>query len=343
MAEDHLATVFQHYDLGRPVAARRVEQGFVNDNWIADTTTGRYFVKRRHPDLRQPAVIRAQHRLMARLRAEGFPAPVVFPTTAGQTFLVVGGEFYEVHGYIDGGPYDRDRPAHLAEAATTLARYHTHVQGLRLRPLCRSGHLYSPQTLQANLAALTRAWGADRDAGLTAAVRRLEAHRTDLAARFARHGSLPWLTIHGDYYAGNLLFDGDRIVGVVDYDKARWQPRVVELAEAAIYFASPQPGDFRHLVYPGVLNLAAFARFFQWYGRAVCLQEDEARALPDYVRCIWLSISLQRLLEGGPNPASAQDALSEVLALGDWARENEGEMTGAARSASGKGYLEESP
>jgi homoserine kinase type II len=334
VAEDHLVTVFRHYDLGRPIAARRVERGFVNDNWIADTTSGRYFLKRRHPDLRQPAVIRAQHTLMARLRAVGFPAPVVFPTTAGQTFLAVGGELYEVHGYIDGGPYDRDRPAHLAEAATTLACYHAHVEGLRLRPLCRSDDLYSPQTLQANLAALTRAWGVDRDTGLTAAVQQLEAHRIDLAARFARHESLPWLTIHGDYYAGNLLFDGDRIVGVVDYDKARWQPRVVELAEAAIYFASPHPGDLRHLVYPGVLSLAAFARFFQCYGRAVCLQEDEARALPDYVRCIWLSVSLQRLLERDPGPASARDALDEVLALGDWAQENEGEMTQAALAAS---------
>ena len=172
------------------------------------------------------------------------------------------------------------------------------------------------------VANLIVAWGLGQDPDLAHIVRQLEAHAAGLATRFAGHGQLPHLVIHGDYYAGNLLFEDDRIVGVVDYDKVRWQPRVVELAEALIYFASPRPSHLKHLVYPGFLNWESFTCFLHHYAHAVTLDESEAHTLPDYVRCIWLQISLQRLLEKGSRPPEALEALREALDLGDWARAN---------------------
>ena len=336
--EEELVRVLGYYALGELRAAQRTEHGFVNDNWIVDMGRGRHFLKRRHPDLRQPDLIRAQHGLIERLRQANFPAPTVVPTATGETFLVLGDEFYEIHEYIEGEPYDHDRPAHLGEAALTLGRYHVHIEGFAPQALCDLGELYSPTILSTILTHLTKAWRLDRDSDpstssghrLAQVARQLEAQAADLAARFAGHGALPHLVIHGDYYAGNLLFDGDRIVGVVDYDKARWQPRVVELAEALIYFASPRPGHLKHLVYPGFLDWGPFARFLRSYARAAVLNENEMRALPDYIRCIWLSVSLERLLEKGPRPAEGLrpelaeglEALGEVLALGRWADAN---------------------
>ena len=339
-----LARVLACYHLGEFKAAHRIERGFVNENWDVETTQGRYFLKRRHPHLQQPhapavasAVIPAQHALMARLRQRGFPAPAVVPTANGETLHVEGGEFYEVQEYITGEPYDHSRPAHLAEAAVTLGRYHACVQGFAPRALRNLGELYTPATLKANLSKLVEAWSLQPPTSSfqppTSNLQQLEAHAADLAARFAQHGVLPHVIIHGDYYAGNLLFEGDRIVGVVDYDKARWQARVVELAEALIYFASPRPGHLKHLVYPGFLQWEPFTRFLRHYARVVTLEENEVRALPDYVRCIWLAISLQRLWEKGARPAWACEALHEVLALGDWARANTQRMIEVGRAA----------
>lgn len=331
--EQELARVLAHYDLGELRTARRVEHGFVNDNWVVETTSRPVFLKRRHPHLRRPNIIRAQHALMARLRQASFPAPAIVPTIGGETFLVLDGEFYEVHGYIEGTPYDHDRPEHLQEAAVTLGHYHTCVEGFAPQVLCDLGELYSPTILSTTLAALTTAWGLDRDPDMAQVARQLDAHAVHLAANFAGHGTLPYLVIHGDYYAGNLLFNGDRIVGVVDYDKARWQPRVVELAEALIYFASPRAGHLRYLVYPGFLNWELFVHFLHNYSRAAVLGENEVCALPDYVRCIWLLVSLERLLERGARPAEALEALQEVLALGDWAKANARQMIEASRAA----------
>jgi homoserine kinase type II len=330
--EAGLARVLEPFALGEVVAARQIEQGFVNENYVVETGRGRYFLKRRHPSLRQAEVIRAQHALVGWLSRGGFPAPTLVPKASdGDTLLVLDGQYYEVQEYIEGTPYDHGQPAHLAEAGTVLARYHRLVEPFD-SPVLSGGALYGLRTLRANLRGIARVWRLDRDAALIESFRRLTDHADDLAARFSRHGPLPQLIIHGDYYAGNLLFDGDRIVGVVDYDKASLQPRVAELAEALIYFASPRPGYLQHLVYPGVLCWRPFAGFLRAYSEVVALSEREISALPDYVRCIWLQISLQRLLEAKPRLATEEAVLQEVLTLGDWANDNAARMADIARS-----------
>lgn len=147
----------------------------------------------------------------------------------------------------------------------------------------------------------------------------------------------PNLVIHGDYYAGNLLFAGDRIVGVVDYDKVSWQPRVAELAEALVYFASPRPGDLKYLVYPGVLEWEPFVRFLRGYTRVIALTTEEIQALPDTICCIWFSVSLRRLLEKDSRcPPQASEALREVLALTRWACAHDDRMIAVARKVMSK-------
>ena len=340
-----LNQVLSHYDVGEPCGARPVERGFVNENWRIETPLGTYFLKHYHPSLCHPEIIRAQHALIAHLRRTGFPAPIILPTTGGDTLLELDGELYEIQTYIEGTFYNHERPAHFEEAARMLGRYHACVTGFALPELQHLGELYSPAILRANLAALIEAWEIGRDPNLAQTARQLEAHADDLAVRFAAHGTLPHLVIHGDYYADNLLFElgresAQRIVGVVDYDKACWQPRVVELAEALIYFASPRPGHLKHLVYPGTLEWGAFecflrtyARFLRTYASVVSLAENEIHALPDYVRCIWLQISLQRLGEKETRPSEAAEALQEALTLGDWGKASERRMVETARAA----------
>lgn len=327
-----LERVLDHYALGQLRTAQRVEKGFVNDNWALTTDLGRFFLKRRHPDLRHPHVIRAQHNLAQMLKRAGFPVPMVFPTPSGQTLLIIEGEFYEIQEYVEGEALQPDRPTHLAEAARVLADYHAQVQGYSAPVLRDLGKIYTPALLQCVMIQLADAWRSDDNPAMQSLWQRLHAHIAELSERFAEHGVLPHLIIHGDYYADNLLCEGDRIVGVVDLDKSRWQARLVELAEALIYFASPRPGHLKVLVYPGFLQWDLFLQFLNNYTRTVNLCENEVRALPDYVRCIWMQMSLARLLEKGARPPRSREALLEVLSLADWAREHAAYMVKIARS-----------
>lgn len=316
-----LERVLSHYPLGALSDARRVKLGFVSENWSMTTTQGHFFVKRRPPRQGQARLILAQHGLVEYLRHHGFPAPSLVRTLAGETLLTLEDQWYEIQKYIDGEPFDHHRPAHLEEAALTLGTYHSCVRGFASAALWSLGELYTPRTVHEMLNRLAEAWKVHVDPALAALIEELRACADELASGFAQHGKPSHLVIHGDYYADNLIFRGDSIVGVVDYDKARREPRVAELAEALIYFASSRPRHTRHIVYRGFLDWSPFSRFLRAYNDTHALEGEDARALPEYVRTIWLYWSARRLLEGGPRPGHALEALQEVVSLVDWARD----------------------
>ena len=361
--EEEIRRVLYNFDLGKLQDACQIERGFVNQNWIIETTQGRYFLKRRHPDLRNPDIILAQHALIKHLRHLGFPVPEILSTATGETLLVLDGEFYEIHEFIEGTSYQYNNLVHFQEAAVTLGHYHTCVHDFEPLALQDLGSLYDPAILTANLNGIKDSWGLERDSSLQQIIREIESHASDLTALFVGHNVLPYLVIHGDYHAGNLIFEGDRIVGVVDYDKASWQPRVVELAEALIYFTSTRPSHLKHLVYDGFLEWEKFAGFMRHYAMGlgyvrepmqggvppqidpenrrtvaaedIILQENEVRALPNYIRCIWLSNSLQGLRQKVCCPSEAPEALMEVLALGNWSAAHRQRMIETVRRTIG--------
>lgn len=319
MTREEISHVLAHYDLGELRACRRVEHGYVNDNWIVETTTGQYFLKRRHPSLRKPRRIRAQHVLIRHLRSVHFPAPAIIPTRAGNTFLEHQGEIYEIHSYVAGQLCDIERPAHLAEAAHTLGWYHTVIDGFDHREFHRSKSRYSAASLARILDRLTENLAGTQTPDLAELLGGLRAHARDLAARFTEFGQLPELVIHGDFYAENLIFQGDRVAGVVDYDLAQWSWQVLELAEAVIYFATQRQSRLKHIVYSDVLDLGAVHRFLVAYDEARALTDAEITALPHFIRTIWLCASLDPPLGPQLDRDTAPEALPEVLTLAGWA------------------------
>jgi Ser/Thr protein kinase RdoA (MazF antagonist) len=154
----------------------------------------------------------------------------------------------------------------------------------------------------------------------------LEEHVRDLEVRYRELGQVPELVIHGDYHGANLIFQGRRIVGVVDYDLAHWCARAMELAEAIIAFCTEPGLGLVHIVYPGALDLEEANRFVAAYLDEAPLCEAEIRALPDMIRTIWLCASLDPPLEPPLSRRAAPQALPEVLALAEWALAHASEL-----------------
>lgn len=356
MTEEDVARVLGDYDLGQLQICRRVGHGYVNENWFVETTTGRYFLKRRHPRLKKPHLISAQHALVQHLRSVGFPAPAIVPARHGTTFLELQSEMYELQDYIPGDLCDLTRPAHFAAAARTLGWYHNAVNGFDRRFFHQSRERYGPTALRQIVDRLRENWY-----GLPAARRRLPVpiarqtgrhgrtsaqldlmmgklreHARDLRVRFDEFKRLPELVVHGDYYAENLIFQGDVVAGVVDYDLAHRCSRAMELAEALIYFTAERPGDLKHIVYPGVLDLSAIHRFLAAYTEVASLQESEIRVLPHLIRTIWLCASLDPPLEPLLSLEAAPQALPEILTLAGWAEANASKIVQIGLAAQAK-------
>lgn len=359
---DEIQRVLNFYNLGELKTTRRVDLGAVNDNWVIETVRGRYFLKRRHPELKNAELIRGQHELIQHLRQLGFPAPAVIATQSGETILILNGEFYEIQEYIEGQPYERNNESHFISAANALGLYHAFAHNFSSQDLCHVERLYCPTVLTSDLSTLSKESAPNQGPPFTGVVEALTSHAMELSSRLSSDEHLPRLVIHGDYHAGNLVFHHDYIVGVVDYDKARQQPRLVELAEALIYFASPRPGIMKHLVYSGFLEWDKFGKFLTHYAGALrspdkefvryirpvqpaadilfrapneraWLGEDEVCALPDYIRSIWLSVSVERILGRNFQTTGIEESLRELLTLCDWASTHRQRLIDAGHAA----------
>lgn len=160
--------------------------------------------------------VRREAALLERLRAvPGLPAlPLLIPTVDGQPGVCLpDGRWLHLFEAIDGVPgLPADALAGTLDAMRTLARLHAAMAAL---PATEAAPLGWLAARHARVAARTPPGlpGA-LDSEYPELMRRIGAHLADAAGWLT--GPAHWL--HGDYHAGNLLFAGNAVSGVLDFD-----------------------------------------------------------------------------------------------------------------------------
>ena len=195
--------------------------GGKNEHVRLRTDDGMVFLRRSYRSKRRDE-LREQLALMRRLRAGGLPVPAVVPTTDGEDHAEIQGRLYTVTREIAGEPYDDASDQHLHLFGETLAAYHRLVRPLPtgdgqpglIEELERHSELHGESEPHADSELAEHARQVARD------LRRLLPQ-------------LPRLIVHGGARRGSLLFAGDAVVGVLDFDSAHPDVRVLDLAVAA--------------------------------------------------------------------------------------------------------------
>ncbi len=83
-------------------------------------------------------------------------------------------------------------------------------------------------------------------------------------------------TLHGDFEADNLLFDGPGLPGIIDCDNCAWGHVVVDVAWAVSEICDDRPSRFD----AGEPRMRAFTA---GYRRAMPLSDEELAAVPDFL------------------------------------------------------------
>jgi homoserine kinase type II len=120
---------------------------------------------------------------------------------------------------------------------------------------------------------------------LTSTVHDLEEAYLGCASRVNQLGLEHWprQIVHGDWHPGNMLFRDRDVVAVIDYDAARLQQRVIDVANGALQFSiiggGEDPGSW-----PEYLDENRFKRFMRGYDAAFdageMISKAEIRAIP---------------------------------------------------------------
>jgi len=313
-----LDRVLGRYDLGGAYRVAGPGGGTANLNLVVEAPRGRFFLRRRNPRYASPDRVADEHALMEHLAARGVTGPLPVATRDGRTTACDGSDVYELQRFVEGDPFEADSLDQLRSAGLALARFHEALDDF-VPPVPRGLPRYDdPGAIRAgyeSLLAQAAPGGQETIRQILDRVARLEAEFPDAA-----YDALPHCLVHGDYHPANVLFRGDRVVGVFDLDWVSRQPRARDLSDGVYYFASRRDGildggDIQSLTRGLRYDIPRARVFLDGYRALRPVAEAELRALPQVAAARWLFskvAGMRKVLEPDRPAFAVRDALDPV-------------------------------
>ena len=256
-----------------PRAIRRTEHGLNNESYFVEADEGK-FVARIYRNTAEPARVRDEHDLLARLALQELPfaVPAPLPAASGDTLAVLespdGPRLAALFPRIPGEPATLGAP-HARLAGRALAQLDVALGRLDLpvRPPATIRDVH-PLVLDP-IDALDELDLGDRYAGARQLLEDVDAAHDALA------GSLPRQIAHGDFAFINVLVAEGRVTGMLDFEFAGPDVRAADLA-TAMYITTVRAGETER--WPVLEALTA------GYRRSLPLDPLEVAAIPELMR-----------------------------------------------------------
>lgn len=312
--------LLRRYGLGAALHVTVAPGGMLNQNLIATSARGAYFLKGyRYAD---SAPIAREHRLISFAAQAGIPTPPPISTPDGATFMRVGGRFWAVFPFLRGeqpSPNDMT-PIHAASMGRVLAHIHEALSRFPANEAVAfpteltwdsSQASKEMQEYEAEIARRPIREPFDQHALSSFAYR-----RTLLASGIAgpqAFALLPVQLLHGDFHDRNLFFDqGGQVTGIIDWELAKVGPRAWEIVRTLDY-ALPLAQDLEG-------GGALLRAFIHAYAQAAPLTEEECVAMPELYWAVRVH-SLWPYEEHYRKGSARTDrvALQDLETLGWWA------------------------
>jgi homoserine kinase type II len=242
--------VLEAFDLELVGNVRPVAGGTLNWNFCVETSGGPRFIRRYREDL-ETERIHGEHALVAWSALRGIPAPSPECDAHGDTLHFGAGGRWAVFPWARGTPVARGS---LSPArATAFGELHGRVQATLAEHRDSEGAVMRMRwSREEALDLLDRVQAAaaarERDPAVLAAISR---HRAMLQSldilppeAFAE---LPCQLLHGDFHDQQVLFEGDEISALVDWEIWHADPRAWELIRSLAFsrlLESPRMEDY---------------------------------------------------------------------------------------------------
>lgn len=203
-------------------------------NWTGrrydvQTDKGRIFLKVRSKwwPLAQAEYVSGLER---HLRARGFPVPELCSATDGECFGTWDGHICECHRFVEGESDLGGNDSRLKAAAHTLATLREMVEGYPPPGTYLGPDIgYPTQERVGFFTDRVRGFFQGQDEAIGAVgelAREFAKLDPSCASRCPNSASV----VHGDYHPGNLLFNGNELMAVCDFDLAQAAPRAFDVA-----------------------------------------------------------------------------------------------------------------
>lgn len=288
-APDELAICLSHYDLGIVTRIEEFPRGSRRaPKVLIEAEKGRFLFKRRAKGKDEINKVAFTHQIQLHLAAQNFPLPHLLGTRRdNNSILLLDDHIYEMFEYIPGQGYDNSLDATF-NAGRILGLYHKLLQDFHGEYTPSSGSYHNAKAIHQAIRNTVSSLPIDARPSsdtLTSVVKSLEDGYLNCANAANAEGMNDWglQIVHGDWHPGNMLFRNRHVVAVIDYDAARLQQRVIDLANGALQF-SILGGSEDPLKWPDYVDESRFKRFMLGYDSVNIISKSELRVVP-YLMC----------------------------------------------------------
>ena len=262
------------YAVGGLAEVAPIASGIENTNYFVTTERGRYVLTlyERLPASELPFYLN----LMAHLSREGCEVPAPIPDRTGALFSLLNGKPASLVERVDGAPVDAPDVLHCARVGAALGRLHLASQTYRARLTNRRGPAWWRTAARAVKPYLT----GDQAALLDAEIK----FQTGFGRVKLAKGA-----IHGDLFCDNVLFDGERVAGIIDFGFAATDFYAYDLAITVNDWCVDAAG--------APLDPSLLTALVQAYDAVRPMSADECEAWPSLLRAAALRFWLSRLYD----------------------------------------------
>lgn len=277
VSDQDIAAFTARYAMGRVIACKGIAEGIENSNYLLAMESGTYILtlyEKRVAVEDLPFFLS----LMEHLAAHGVPCPIPVRALDGASLGVLAGRPAAVVTFLPGLWPRRPTSAHCAAVGASLARLHlaaADFTGLRANALSLSGWRALLADCRAGGALIAPELADELEHELC----QLEAAWPDTLARGI---------IHADLFPDNVLFEGERLSGIIDFYFACQDLLAYDLAICLNAWCFEPDGSF---------NVTKARWMLRGYDQQRTLSAEEITALPLLARGAALRFLLTRLFD----------------------------------------------
>lgn len=199
-----MRTLFRRYDIGGYLSHRHIPWALGNSVYLLRTTSGRYILKI-HQGMSIDSLMYVL-KVMEFARTNGIPIAETMRTRSGRFVSLQGGKTITLQRFVEGekGGWisNRERLVNTSRVVGQVSR------AMRKLPLHGDGRHIAFKFEKAS-------WGPKSVNGFDLAGEQAKLHG---ALKLMRRGRLRKNMVHADIHSGNLLYEGNRVAAVLDWD-----------------------------------------------------------------------------------------------------------------------------
>ena len=285
-----LAVCLSHYDLGIINSIREFPRGSRRSpKVIIDCEKGRFLFKRRAHGKDDLNKVAFTHQIQLYLAGENFPLPHLVGTRPDNNSMLIldNGKIYELFEFIRGQSYSGSLDATF-DAGRILGLYHKLLAEFHGDYPPPKGSYHGADSVDdaiRNTVTSLPMDGRPEPKVIMETIEFLEKAYLHCAHQSNKAGLKDWPAqiVHGDWHPGNMLFRNDLVAAVIDYDTARLQQRIIDLANGTIQFSiiggTDDPSDW-----PDYPDQTRLKRFLLGYDSVNVISKAELTVAP-YLMC----------------------------------------------------------